>query len=225
MTLAPFARIVSVQVGLPRELGSSPGTNGREQSWTSGIVKEPVRGPVWVGTTNLQGDGQADRVHHGGPDKAVLAYSADHYRSWQAEFGVRDLPFGAFGENLTVQGVTEHDVCIGDTWQAGDVLLQVSQPRKPCWKLGRRWGRSDLPKRVLQTGRSGWYLRVLRQGTIESGMPVRLQQRLHPRWTVSHVASTKYDKQADQQAVATLAELPELAADWREGFAAGRRER
>lgn len=185
----------------------------------SGIAKSAVVGPVRVGKLNLDGDGQADLVHHGGADKAVLAYSAEHYGDWRRELGIANLPYGAFGENLTVEGLIEQDVCIGDIWRIADVLLQVSQPRQPCWKLGRRWRMDDLPKRVLQSGRSGWYLRVLREGTIESGMAVTLQERPHPQWTVPRTASLRYAKQAAPHEIAALADLQTLAASWRDEFA------
>src|SRR5690606_18685860 len=107
-----------------------------DRPWTTGFFKEPTLGPVWLGRTNLEGDGQADLVHHGGPDKAVLAYSADHYAAWREVLNNPALPFGAFGENFTIEGLKEADVCIGDTWKVGDeATIQLSQPRQPCWKL------------------------------------------------------------------------------------------
>lgn len=213
------ARIVSIQVGLPEQLGTAEAAEAVDQAWISGIVKKPVSGPVAVGKLNLAGDGQADLVHHGGPDRAVLAYSADHYGLWRSELGIGELCYGAFGENLTIQGLAEQDLCIGDIFRANDVLFQVSQPRQPCWKLGRRWRRAELPKLVIKTGRSGWYLRVLREGTIESGVPIVLEARLHPQWTVTRTAELKYDKHADRASLAALAGLEELAESWREDFA------
>jgi MOSC domain-containing protein YiiM len=164
---------------------------------------------------NIAGDGQADLQNHGGPDKAVLAYSADHYPLWRNELPQLDLRPGGFGENLTIRGITEHDVCIGDVWSAGDVLLEVSQPRQPCWKLARRWKLNDLPRRVVQTGRSGWYLRVLREGTIEPNADFTLVERRHSRWTVARVAQVFYGKHADPAAQHSLAQLDELSASWR----------
>jgi MOSC domain-containing protein YiiM len=173
---------------------------------------------------NIEGDGQADLEHHGGPDKAVLAYAADHYAAWELEFardGVKLEGFGpgGFGENLTVDGVTEHDVCIGDIWCAGDVSFQVSQPRQPCWKLGRRWRLPDLPQRVIRTGRSGWYHRVLHEGMVQVGMEVVLERRPNPAWTVARVASLRYGKHIDPIEATTLAHLEELSGTWRADFA------
>jgi MOSC domain-containing protein YiiM len=186
-----------------------------DRPWTSGFVKQPVAGPVFVGRLNLEGDGQADLENHGGLDKAVLGYAADHYPLWRTELGWDVLPWGAFGENLTLGGLTEADVCLGDVWQTGDVLLQVSQPRQPCWKLARRWRRKDLPKRVIQTGRSGWYFRVLREGTIQAGVTMQLVQRMHTGWSVARASGVLYDKRADPEHVAALRTIPELAAGWK----------
>ena len=212
------AVLESIQVGLPR---THRGTysDGGPAEWTTGFFKEPVVGPVLVHATQIDGDGQADLENHGGPDKAVLAYSADHYPLWRAELQEPSLPFGGFGENLTISGVTEDAVCLGDVWAIGPVRFEVSQPRQPCWKLGRRWNRPDLPKRVVDTGRSGWYLRVLAPGTIVSGLPVQLEQRPHPGWTIARTSRVMYDKQPDLALLDELAALPVLADSWRSHFA------
>ena len=167
-------RIVGVQVGLPKDHGD----------WRTAFFKEPVRGEVVLHRLGLEGDGQADRRVHGGPDKAVLVYSADHYEAWREELAQPDLPFGAFAENLTVQGLDETSVCVGDIFRVGDALVQVSQPRGPCWKIGRRWGRPDLVIRVARSGRTGWYLRVIEPWRLEVGSDMRLVSRPFPEWVV-----------------------------------------
>jgi MOSC domain-containing protein YiiM len=211
------ATVVSIQVGTPQEI---EGDDPRQGPWLSGIGKRPVRGAVRVGRLNLEGDGQADTIHHGGCDKAVLAYSADHYPLWRSEEPLlADCPFGGFGENLTVAGLSERTVCIGDRWRADDVVFEVSQPRQPCWKLGRRWRMPELPKRVVQTGRSGWYLRVVEQGTIQAGMPFVLEDRPHGQWTVERVALVFYDRHPDTSDLSLLAALEELSDAWREELA------
>ena len=151
-----------------------------DRSWTTGFFKLPVQGPIFVGATNLAGDGQADLKNHGGIDKAVLAYSADHYRSWREELGLSSFPYGAFGENLTLAALTEDSVCIGDRFAIGPVKFEVSQPRQPCWKLARRWRLNELVGRVIATGRSGWYLRVLEEGYIEPEMRVTMLRAPQP---------------------------------------------
>src|SRR5581483_9340843 len=214
----PGPVVVSIQVGRPRPHGTPGSTDPMERPYTTGYFKEPVAGPVHVGRTNLAGDGQADLVNHGGPDKAVLAYSADHYPAWRAELGVPDLPYGGFGENLTIAGLTEADVCIGDVWKIGPVLLAVSQPRQPCWKTARRHGRKDMPARVVETGRSGWYYRVLEEGEIEAGLPVELVERPNPDWSVSRANQVMYSEKEDEMLTLMLAGVLGLSASWQDAL-------
>ncbi|HEY9854336.1 MAG TPA: MOSC domain-containing protein, partial [Stenomitos sp.] len=209
--------VQSLQVGMPRTFGDPEATRPEDRSWTSGIVKEPVDGPLWLATTQLEGDGQADRVHHGGPDMAVLAYSAEHYPLWRAELGL-DLPHGAFGENLTVTGLSEAVVCLGDLYQLGDAIVQVSQPRSPCWKLARRWGMPDLVARVQKTGRTGWYLRVLKEGHVAPNQEMALLERPYPQWTIERVSRAAFGGTPDPTA-AELAACPALSGTWRERIA------
>jgi MOSC domain-containing protein YiiM len=166
--------------------------------------------------TNLDGDGQADLVHHGGRDKAVLAYSADHYGEWRKALNKPTLPFGAFGENFTVQGLTEADVCIGDIWKIGDkATVQVSQPRQPCWKLARRWRIKTLALQVQQTGRTGWYFRVVNEGIVAQGMPLTLLERPHPGWSVERANRVMHLEKDDLRSAGELAAIQLLAASWR----------
>jgi MOSC domain-containing protein YiiM len=204
--------IASIQVGLPQKYGSADESPRSQEAWTTGFFKQPVAGPVEVGRESLAGDGQADRRVHGGIDKAVLAYSADHYPAWMAQLAV-DLPAGAFGENLTVAGLTEQEVCLGDVWQVGNVRLEVSQPRQPCWKLARRWNNKLLPKLVVQSGCSGWYLRVLSTGTIEAGLPIELVERRHAAWTIDRANRAMYEG-APAIELMELVSLPEVSAAW-----------
>lgn len=201
-------KLLSIQVGRPQYIT----TRGR--SWFSGYIKEGVPGPVFVGRENLDGDGQADRRHHGGPDRAVLAYSAEHYPRWAAELAPLLLPHGGLGENLTIAGQDERTVCVGDTYAMGpEVVLQVSQPRMPCANIARRWGVDDLTERVLATSRSGWYLRVIREGEVSPGMEVRLVERLYPEWPVDRAFAAIRDRHQDREAARRLAACPALSAD------------
>ena len=213
------ARIVSIQVALPRTYGSAEAVEPHDQLWTTGFFKQPVSGPVHVGTTNMAGDGQADHEHHGGVDKAVLAYSAEHYPHWREELNKAALPFGGFGENLTIAGLDEHSACIGDTWQAGDVVFQVSQPRQPCWKLSRRWRVDNLAARVVANGRSGWYLRVLSEGVIAPGCEIALVERPYADWTVARASDVMHHQKRDLRLSAELASLPPLSESWRRTLA------
>jgi MOSC domain-containing protein YiiM len=190
------------------------------ESWTSGIYKIPVLGRVSLASTNLAGDGQADLKVHGGPDKAVCVYSADHYPFWRQELSVSECGPGWFGENFSVEGQRETDVAVGDTFRIGTAVVQISQPRAPCWKLGRRWHRLDMPKLVVQSGRTGWYLRVLDAGDVECGDALTLVDRPFPRWTIDAVNAVAYGRggNPDLEAARELADCPALAESWREGF-------
>jgi MOSC domain-containing protein YiiM len=172
------ANLVSIQIGQPQTYTDKQGT------WETAFFKNSVTGPIELTTDGLVGDAVANTVHHGGSENAVLLYSAEHYPRWQAELE-QEFPFGAFAENLTVSGLDESTVCIADIYQIGEVKLQVTKSRIPCWKIARRWGIPDLTKRVTQTKRTGWYCRVLEAGELEAGLPVKLLERCNPNQTVA----------------------------------------
>lgn len=205
---------MSIQVGLPAEYVADEATGHRPRVCRTSFFKQPVQGPVWVGSENIAGDGQADRRHHGGPDKAILAYSAEHYPWWRTQWNL-DLPYGGFGENLTILALDEGSVHIGDRWQVGPVQLEVSQPRQPCWKLGRRWNQPQLPKWVVQSGRGGWYFRVLQEGYIEADMELKLVERGYPRWSIRRANDAMYGRLDEAGDLRELAALPKLAAAWK----------
>jgi MOSC domain-containing protein YiiM len=211
-----FATLVSVQVGLPREYGTRDATDPLDKSWHSAIFKQPITGPVAVGWLGLVGDGQAALDVHGGEDKALLAYAAEHYPHWHDELQRTDMCYGGFGENLTISALDEASVCIGDIYSIGSVRVQVSQPRQPCWKLARRWRITELPDLVIRTSRSGWYLRVLVEGKIEGGQSVLLEERPHPQWSVARASQVMHLAREDREAMQALVALPPLASSWRE---------
>jgi MOSC domain-containing protein YiiM len=208
--------IVSIQVGQATSYVHESAADGKPRSWTTAFFKSPVAGSVRISEMGIAGDQQADRKFHGGLDKAVLAYSADHYAYWRSHLSLLDMPHGGFGENLTIAGLDESGVCIGDRWQVGDVLLEVSQPRQPCWKMGRRWKIPDLPKQVIQNGKSGWYLRVLAGGDLAADSTMELVARPHEQWTVARASRLLYHEKHDVPALEALANLPELSRAWRE---------
>lgn len=183
----------------------------------SGIDKHPVADPVLAGPLGLAGDAQADTRHHGGPDKAVHAYPAAHLALWAADLPETAALFrpGGFGENLVVDGATEADICLGDRWQLGGALLEVSQARQPCWKLNLRFGRTDMVQRVQDSGRSGWYFRVLEPGTMAAGDVARLRSRPHPGWSLTRVSHLLYHDRMNRAALGELAALPGLPETWR----------
>ena len=175
-------QVLSIQIGQIQEFAVA---GDPADSWTSAIRKSKVSETVHVGQTGIAGDEQADLVNHGGSDKAVLAYASKHYETWNAEFADMNFEAGGFGENLTVADIDESTCCIGDTFYIGDCLLQISQPRQPCWKLSGRWNLPKLAVLVQQNGRTGWYYRVLKEGVIEAGMNIVLVDRPYPEFSVA----------------------------------------
>jgi MOSC domain-containing protein YiiM len=208
------AILESIQVGVPQNYGFEGALDAHDKPWTTGFFKTPIAGPVFVGATNLSGDAQADLKHHGGVDKAVLAYSADHYPRWREELLMPAMPYGAFGENLTIAGWSEPAVCIGDIFRINKVIFEVSQPRQPCWKLARRWRMHKLTALVVNNGRTGWYLRVLEQGWIEAGMELALLERPNPDWPIARANQILHHHKTDMALTLELADVPGLALSW-----------
>jgi MOSC domain-containing protein YiiM len=213
-------RLTSIQLGSPRTVGTPGAIDPMDRSFTSAIWKEPVSGPVWAGALGLRGDAVANTRVHGGPDQAVLMYAASHYPRWRAEWGREDLGPGGFGENLTAEGLTEEDVCIGDVLDIGEARLQVSHPRQPCATLARRHQVRNMISLVQGNGRSGWYLRVLREGFLETGQPIHLAERPHSEWTVRRAARAMLHRKQQPGEAAALANCAALSVDWRERAAA-----
>lgn len=211
--------LLSIQVGLPKRRGTVGSDQPMEHPWQSGIFKEPVSGPVRLNKLNLAGDGQADLKNHGGPFRAVLGYSADHYPVWRDELQMPDLPYGAFGENFTISNLDEETVSIGDIFAIGDIQLQITQPRQPCWKLARRWNMKDMTARVYNHGWGGWYMRVLQEGFVESGQPVKLIECPFPKFTVAYVYALMNEWIEDREALAALTKIEPLSPGWRSHFA------
>ena len=205
-------KVISVNVGLPREVASNGGRV------TTGIFKSPVSGSVPVRRLNLDGDRQADLTVHGGPYKAVYAYPIEHYPKWRGELPELELPMGAFGENLTVEGLDENTLHIGDRLRIGTSVLVVTQPRMPCYKLGIRFGRTDIIKRFLVSERSGFYFSVLKEGEVGAGDELELIEKNDSGVRVVDVTrlygSDKRNVDLLRRAIATKA----LPGSWREYF-------
>lgn len=203
--------LISVNVGVPRPIGTRRG-----HPVLSGIVKEPTHEPALrLDPLNLAGDRQADLRVHGGPDKAVYAYPSEHLPHWSEELGVT-FNVGTFGENLSTQGAVEGQVRIGDIWAWGDALLQVAQPRSPCYKLAMITGRPDLLKRFIATGRTGWYLRVLQPGDVPTAGSIRIVERSPDGVTVLQAHQAIVPGALDPDELQRLVSVEALAASWRD---------
>jgi MOSC domain-containing protein YiiM len=222
-------KIHSIQVGEPQTLlipdpAAKPNAKSKaaeEPGWFSAIFKKPVAGPLFLGKINLVGDAQGDLKNHGGPDKAICVYAHEHYAYWQRHFGLAELPAGAFGENFTTEGCFESNLCIGDTFavgSAGEVVVQVSQPRQPCWKLARRWQVADMAVQVQGIGYTGWYFRVLQEGFVQPGDSLQLVERSYPQLTLVEANRIMHHDKEDWEAIARLLACPLLSKSWQKSL-------
>lgn len=211
-------QLLSIQVGLPQTLTSQGVIGPAEKDWTTAFFKQPVTDAVWVGRTNIVGDGQASSKTHGGPEKAVCLYPWEHYSFWQGELNLPELVCGAFGENFTTQGLLEDEVCIGDSFSFGEAVLQISQPRPPCWRLARWWQIKDFAVRMEETGRTGWYCRVMKEGYVKAGARVELLDRHYEEWSVSAANDLMYGRSGNLHELRALASCAMLSEGWRDGL-------
>jgi MOSC domain-containing protein YiiM len=205
-------RIISVNTGWPREVH----VNG--QTVRTSIWKSPREGRVRVATLNIDGDEQSDLTVHGGTAKAVYCYPSEHYAYWRGELPGIDLPWGVFGENLTTDGLLETDVCIGDRFRAGSAEFLVTQPRQPCFKLGIRFGREDMIRRFLASGRPGFYVAVVREGEIAAGDPIAFTTRARNSMSVAAIMDLRLDDEGKDDELRRAAALAELSGGWRDHF-------
>lgn len=203
-------RIVSLNIGAARQVEYHGDTVG------TGIYKEPVEEPVRVLGRTLAGDRQVDLRFHGGPDKAVYCYPWEHYAFWREQLGREDLSPGQFGENFTTEGLTEETVCIGDRFGVGTALFEVTQPRVPCFKLGIKMGDAKFIKRFLQSERSGFYLRVIEQGSVQTGDEIRIVARGATGLGVRAVHHLHFFDTGNHAAIRKALEEPALSRSWRE---------
>ena len=205
-------KIVSLNVGRPRLVMRN------DEPVSTGIFKQPVSGRVMLRTLNLDGDGQADLTVHGGPQKAVYLYPSEHYAFWKRELPDMDLPWGIFGENFTAGGILEKETHIGDRFRVGSAEVMVTQPRMPCYKLGIRFGRTDIIRRFLVSERTGFYFSVLKEGEVGAGDEIELIEKNTSGVRVVDVtrlySSEKDNVDLMQRAIATES-LPD---SWRDYF-------
>lgn len=184
----------------------------------SGIAKRAVPGPWTVNETGIVGDHHGDTRVHGGAEKAIHHYPREHYEAWRAEEPAIVLfdTQPAFGENVSTLGLKEEDVCIGDVFKLGGVVLQISQGRRPCWRINAHSGWPDLASRVRETARSGWYYRVLQPGTVEPGSRLSLAERPQPEWDLRRVMRAMLARDMDPVELSGIAAIPELTESWRQ---------
>jgi len=201
-------QLLSVQTGRVAPLGPD--------AVPSAFVKTAREGAVAVTPLGLQGDEQADHDAHGGPEKAVYGYASAHYPAWTKLFPALAFSGGAMGENLTIAGLTEKDICVGDVHSIGSSLLQVCQPRQPCFKFALRHGNKYLPKAMVKNGFAGWYYRVLQTGFVKAGDALRLHDRPNPDFPFTRLIEIIYHGKVTKTELQRMADMPGLAGQWRE---------
>jgi MOSC domain-containing protein YiiM len=206
------AHVVSVNVGMPREVES------RGQIVRTGIFKSPVPGRVAVHPLNLDGDAQADLTVHGGRDKAVYAYPSEHYPAWRQELPELEFPWGAFGENLTIAGLHETTMRIGDRLRIGTEMFRVTQPRMPCFKLGVRFDRPDMIKHFQHSGRSGFYLAVEETGELGAGDAIEHYPTATASLSIAAITQLYIAHEPEQEMLRLASELADLPEGWRAHF-------
>ena len=205
-------RVLSVNVGLPREVVY------KGKPVTTGIFKEAVESRIALRTLNLDGDRQADLSVHGGPSKAVYAYPSEHYDYWRAELTGIKLPWGMFGENLTTQRLREDEIHIGDRLRIGSAELMVTGPRLPCYKLAAKFGRDDIIKRFLQSGRTGFYFAVLQEGEVGAGDDMELVSRDRHHISVADITRVYVRDKDDLETLQRAVQVEALPERWRGYF-------
>lgn len=205
-------KILSVNVSLPKEI------DFEGQKVTTGIFKEPVEGRIMLRTLNLDGDKQADLTVHGGVDKAVYAYSIEHYEYWRKVFPNIEMPNGMFGENFTVEGLMESEVSIGDVFQIGSSKVIATQPRMPCYKLGVKFGRMDVLKKFLASGRSGIYFKVLEEGEVGAGDTIEQITKDPNQVTINDIVRLYAKDREDIKTMQRAAKVGVLPEGWKDYF-------
>ena len=205
-------KIVSLNVSLPRLV------QYHDEPVATGIFKEAVQGPVMLRALNLDGDGQADLSVHGGVSKAVYGYPSEHYSFWKRELPEMTLPFGMFGENFTTEGLSEDNVNVGDRFRVGEAEVMATEPRLPCYKLGIKFGRADIIRRFLQSGRTGFYFAVMTEGFVEAGDEIELLSRDPNNITIAHITRLYAFEKDDLETMRRAAKLEALSESWREYF-------
>lgn len=209
----PFVK--QLRTGKVKEVGREDAKNPLDRRWQSAIFKSERKGPVMLYKTGLEADEVADTKVHGGPEKALFAYPAQHYLFWQQELETDEIDIGGMGENLVIEGADEYTTFIGDTYKFGEAIIQVSQPRQPCWKPARRYKILDFALRIQNSGKTGWYYRVIQEGYVEAGATLELIERPYPEWSIAACNEVMHIHKDDLRLAYELASCPLLAKNWK----------
>ena len=204
-----MGRLLSVNVGLPRDVA------WRDKTVHTGVWKAPVQGPRMVRRLNIDGDGQGDLAGHGGEHRAVLVYQIDSYRYWQSQLDRNDFAYGQFGENFTVDGLSDQEVCIGDRYRIGGALFEVTQPRVTCYRVGIRMNEPRMAALLVAHGRPGFYLRVLEEGEVEAGDEIVQVAAGPERMSVAEIDALLYMPGHPRDQLERALRIPALSAGWR----------
>jgi MOSC domain-containing protein YiiM len=209
-----MARLLSVNVGLPRDV------TWQGKTVHTGIWKAPVKGPRMVRRLNIDGDGQGDRAGHGGEHRAVFVYQYDSYRYWQSQLGRMSLTYGQFGENFTVEGLADTEVCIGDRYRIGGALFEVTQPRVTCYRVGIRMNEPEMAALLVKHGRPGFYFRVIEEGEVEAGDEIAQVAAGPERMSVFEINALLYMPGHPRDSLERALRIPALSGGWRHSFEA-----
>lgn len=213
-----MAKILSVQVGRAKTYGDAQSKDFLEKEWQSASFKEVSHTPLFAHFTGFFGDEVADTVHHGGVDKAIFANSYENYAHWASFLEQKSLPFGALAENLTITGLHEQSVMLGEVHQIGTAILQVSQPRKPCWKISRRWNHIAFTNEIFTSGLTGWYYKVLQEGLIGSDDEIKVIQQKTPQISILKANEAFREPEKYKSILETILDIPSLASSYQESI-------
>ncbi|QCD52474.1 MOSC domain-containing protein [Campylobacter sp. RM16192] len=211
-----MAVVKALLIGKVQTYGDANSANSINKIWQSAIFKVATKDEIYADKFGFNGDEVADKKHHGGEQKAIFANSYENYLAWSEFLGLSNLPFGAMGENLTISGMHENNVCIGDIHKIGSIVLQISQPRKPCFKLSKRWMNAGMAKEIFRSGLSGWYYRVLENGYCKAGDIVQIIQRDKVGMSVMEVNRLFYSPKDNMSLMDKFMSLDSLSDRWKD---------
>ncbi|CAM4308886.1 MOSC domain-containing protein [Lacicoccus alkaliphilus] len=209
-----LGKVMHLFIGKAKTYGDDNAERKMDREWTTAIYRGKTNEAVYLTEKGFQNDEVGDKKNHGGPEKAVFCYTAGHYTDWRNALG-QDIGPGAFGENLAVTGLDETNVCIGDVYRIGEAEVQVSQPRRPCWRPARRHRIVDLALKIEESGRTGWYFRVIKEGCVENGDSIRLLERPNPEWTIDACNEVMYNQPENPGLAENLRDVALLAESWK----------